>query len=55
MILNMCIDISDVTFPILWIPILLAIPFRVEKGGSRQSLNRVGRMQFQEAGLPTTS
>lgn len=55
LLLNMCIDISDVTFPILWIPILLAIPFRVEKGGSRQSLNRVGHMQFQEAGLPTTS
>jgi hypothetical protein len=28
LLLNMCIDISDVTFPILWLPIFLAIQVR---------------------------
>ncbi len=55
LILNMCIDISDVTFPILWIPILLAIQFSQGKGVWHQSSNRKSRLQFQEAGLPTTS
>lgn len=35
MLLNMCIDISDVTIPILWVPILLAVQFsprRMAKG-----------------------
>jgi hypothetical protein len=31
LILDMCIGISDVTFPILWIPILLAIQFSQNK------------------------
>ncbi len=55
MMLNMCIDISDVTFPLLWIPILLAIPFSREKGAWHQSWNRKSRLQVQESGHPATS
>ncbi len=46
MILNMCIDISDVTFPPLWIPILIAIQFSLGKGGSHQSPNRKAACSF---------
>ena len=35
LLLNMCIDISDVTFPILWIPILLAIQFKPNQAAAR--------------------
>jgi hypothetical protein len=28
---NMCLDISDVTMPMLWLPVLLAITFRAER------------------------
>jgi hypothetical protein len=55
LILNMCIDISDVTFPVLWIPILIAIQFSQGNGGSHQNSKRGGRTQFLEAGLSTTS
>jgi hypothetical protein len=35
LLLNMCIDISDVTIPILWIPIFLAIQFKQNKATVR--------------------
>jgi hypothetical protein len=53
LLLNMCIDISDVTFPILWLPILLAIQFSQGGKTSRQKFNH--RAQFLELGCPTTS
>jgi len=28
---NMCLDISDVTMPMLWLPALLAITFRTDR------------------------
>jgi hypothetical protein len=35
----MCIDISDVTFPVLWIPIFLAVQFKQNKTAIREKLN----------------
>jgi hypothetical protein len=35
LLLNMCLDISDVTIPILWIPIFLAIQFKQNKATVR--------------------
>ena len=55
LILNMCIDISDVTFPILWIPILLAIQFNQGTRVSHQELNYKDRTQFLEGECPTTT
>jgi hypothetical protein len=45
---NMIIDISDVTFPLLWLPILLAIQFSQDGAASRQKLNYGDRVQFVE-------
>jgi hypothetical protein len=53
LLLNMCLDISDVTFPILWLPILLAIQF--SQGGETSRLKFKHRTQFLESGYPTTS
>jgi hypothetical protein len=55
LLLNMCLDISDVTFPILWLPILLAIQFSQGGETSRLKFNRRHRAQFLESGYPTTS
>ena len=33
---NMCLDISDVTMPMLWLPILLAITFRTNQRALRR-------------------
>lgn len=43
LLVNMCIDISDVTFPILWIPILLAIQVTQNKSGIPQKIKHKNR------------
>jgi len=39
LLLNMCIDISDVTIPILWVPILMAVPLSLNRVVARQKLS----------------
>jgi hypothetical protein len=52
LLLNMCIDIPDVTFPPLWIIILIAISLSKSKVSVHQGINNSG-LAF--AGIGSTS
>ncbi len=55
LLLNMCIDISDVTFPILWLPIFLAIQFGTREPSSKWAAGHRGLDELLQSGTPTTS